>query len=77
MKSLIVYLQIFESSVKWIWKSLNNDKEIVLIHCEQVVSRSAIVLIVYLLFSNENFVSVNEVYQFVKSKRNIIKRIFN
>jgi len=66
-------LPIFDSSIKWISKALNDDKGIILIHCEQGVSRSSIVLMAYLLFSNENFVSVNEVYQFVKSKRSIIR----
>jgi protein-tyrosine phosphatase len=64
---------IFDSSISWISKCLNDDKGILLIHCEQGVSRSAIILMGYLLYSNENFLSVNEVYQFVKSKRNIIK----
>ena len=64
---------IFESSIKWISKCLNDDKGVILIHCEQGVSRSASVLMAYLLGSNEEFFSVIEVYQFVKSKRQVIR----
>lgn len=64
---------IFDSSIEWLSKSLNEDKGIVFIHCEQGVSRSASVLMAYLLYVNEEFLSVNEVYQFVKSKRSVIR----
>jgi len=67
------FLSLFSSIVRWISKSIDDDRGILLIHCEQGVSRSAAIVIAYLLYSNEYFSTVNEAFQFVKSKRGVIR----
>ncbi|CAF1127819.1 unnamed protein product [Adineta steineri] len=66
-------LDIFPLAVKWILKSINDDKGIILVHCDQGVSRSASIIIAYLLTSDVNLCSVADAFNYVKSKRNVIR----
>ncbi|CAF3578151.1 unnamed protein product [Rotaria sp. Silwood1] len=66
-------LSVFPSAVEWISKAVNDDKGTVLVHCDQGVSRSASVVIAYLLHSNCNFSTVDSALNHVKSKRSVIR----
>ncbi|UJR24659.1 hypothetical protein I4U23_006033 [Adineta vaga] len=66
-------LEIFPLAVQWISKSINDEHGTVLVHCDQGVSRSASIIIAYLLSSNGNFHTVNDAFNYVKSKRDVIK----
>ena len=62
-------VSVFPVVVAWISKAINNDNGIVLVHRDQGVSRSASVVIAYLLHSDINFPSVDVALNYVKSKR--------
>ncbi|CAF2743180.1 unnamed protein product [Rotaria sp. Silwood2] len=66
-------LPVFSPAVEWISKAIDDDKGIVLVHCDQGVSRSASVVIAYLLSSNSNFSTVDMTLNHVKSKRSVIR----
>lgn len=59
--------------VKWILNSIHSENGTVLVHCEQGVSRSASVVIAYLLAATHEFHSVTDALDFVKSKRGVIR----
>ena len=65
--------EILPLAVDWIRKSIHDENGVVLVHCDQGVSRSASVIIAYLLTSDVNLLSVDDACTFVKSKRNVIK----
>lgn len=66
-------LAIFPRAVVWISKAINHDGGNVLVHCDQGVSRSASIVIAYLLYSNTNFCTVEDALDYVRSKRSIVK----
>jgi len=66
-------LDVFPVAVRWISKGINDDKGIVLVHCDQGVSRSASVIIAYLLTYNVEFSTVDAALNHVKSKRGVIR----
>ncbi|CAF1220872.1 unnamed protein product [Adineta ricciae] len=66
-------LEILPSAVERIRRSIHDEDGVILIHCDQGVSRSASIVIAYLLTSDINFLSVDDAFAYVKSKRNVIK----
>jgi dual specificity phosphatase 12 len=64
---------MFSSVVQWISTAIDDDKGIVLVHCDQGVSRSSTVIIAYLLYSNTNLSTVDKAFNLVKSARSIIR----
>lgn len=68
-------LDYFEDVNKWIDEARTNSGR-VLVHCEAGMSRSASIVIGYLLGTSDHSIRINslkEAYLFTKSKRNVIR----
>ncbi|CAF3784668.1 unnamed protein product [Rotaria socialis] len=66
-------LSVFPSAIAWISKAINDENGTVLVHCDQGVSRSASVVIAYLLHSNTNLCTVEAAFNHLKLKRSVIR----